>query len=313
MVRLRKFWRAGAAAASPQSDGPTKPRPAIGFMHIPKTAGTSLRAALQQAVKPEVVVSGFDQMLFGSFTAFESCGREFRSQLYLDGLPAADCYLGHFSLASLRAAPTKPKIMTVLREPRSRLLSFWTYWRCLTDRELEGMGGWKTRVGLAKLPLREFLKRPEIVCQLDNLAVRTLLWPESGIPGNSGIDPACDRQYLEDAVEKLSTLEFVDVIENPSLQRNLSEWLGQEIVIPRANEFRGAAIDGPIRYSRELDLETVVCLEQHTRLDRELWKIVVRKSMPGVDPERLADQALLSAVARQSESMAGRPTGEQTP
>lgn len=49
--------------------------------------------------------------------------------------------------------------------------------------------------------LREFPKRPEIVCQLDNLAVRTLLWPESGIPGNSGIDPACDRQHLEDAVD----------------------------------------------------------------------------------------------------------------
>ncbi len=307
MTRYFNFWRTDPAGSLPHPAGCRKPPPVIGFMHIPKTAGTSLRTALRQALQPKLVVGGFDQMLFGSFADFESCSSEFRAQLYLDGLPAADCYLGHFSLASLRAAPRKPEIMTVLREPRSRLLSFWTYWRCLTDQELEGLGSWKRMARLAQLPLREFLTRPEIMCQLDNLAVRMLLWPEASIRSHEAIEPSRESQYLADAMARISELDFVDVIENPSLQRNLSEWLEREVIIPRSNEFRGAAIDGAIRYSQELDLEAVACLEEHSRLDKELWKAVVRKAMPGVDPQRLADQALLCAVARQSETVtAGR-------
>jgi hypothetical protein len=55
-------------------------RPLV-FMHIPKSAGTSLSDALRTAVDPPAFFSALDRCNFGSFSGFESIGEDIRKRI----------------------------------------------------------------------------------------------------------------------------------------------------------------------------------------------------------------------------------------
>ena len=118
---------------------PYNPNKPLAFMHIPKCAGASLKFGLQKALMPTRFVSGFDRTLFGLFEDFDSMDIELRSSIYKCGrdLPRdADYIGGHFSASTLFEAFPTAQYMTVLREPKSRLLSNWLYWRSTDDLSL---------------------------------------------------------------------------------------------------------------------------------------------------------------------------------
>ena len=98
----------------------------IGFMHVPKTAGTSIATSLRQALRPKHEVFGWDLSSFGTFRDFASFDADLRAKVFLsaDDLPAsADLVRGHIALSTFRARYPRAECMTILREPMSRTLS----------------------------------------------------------------------------------------------------------------------------------------------------------------------------------------------
>src|ERR1700730_10014867 len=100
------------------------------FMHIPKSAGTSLRDALRTALGPRAFFSAFDRCIFGTFNGFQSIAGVMRRAVVFDAaeIPRGlDLISGHMSFSTTSQAYPDAEFMTILREPVSRLMSFWLF------------------------------------------------------------------------------------------------------------------------------------------------------------------------------------------
>ena len=275
-------------------------------MHVPKTAGTALAAALGRWAGDTVY--GLDQSIFGAFTDFDGFDPGLREMIYGAARPlpeTAPLLMGHMAASTLAHARRNTRLVTILREPRSRLLSHWLFWRGQTEAELRPWGGWADRVRLARAPLWQFLADPRIACQTDNLATRMLLWPHPAIPADGFISPAAQPMLLRAAMLRLEDFAFADIVENPRLEARLRSWLGGELCIQRVNATR--ALPAALRPK----LDQLLCrddvfdlLEQRSRLDLALWQLLLRRGDPAVDAERMAERSLLVTVARHAALMA---------
>jgi len=87
-------------------------RPKVVFIHVQKTGGTSLRRALSK-----------------HFPAEEICEERFNKlrEWAPEELNRYRLFAGHFSFSSLTHIPGPKIIITLLREPRARLLSYFNY------------------------------------------------------------------------------------------------------------------------------------------------------------------------------------------
>ncbi|MGH2871108.1 MAG: hypothetical protein ACRDL5_01440 [Solirubrobacteraceae bacterium] len=125
------------------SRGAPAVRAPLCFMHVPKSGGTSVGIALER-VLPEggIGPKRQDATLLCGFTDIERLGPRIREMLVVepsevDALAEHQIVSGHFALSTLLAVSPPSSIATVLREPRSRLLSNYAYWRLSTGlREL---------------------------------------------------------------------------------------------------------------------------------------------------------------------------------
>jgi hypothetical protein len=218
---------------------PYDPARPVVFLHMLKTAGTALTRGLADAIAPHRAVYGIDRVLFGDFEAFDSIDPELRRWIRLDstGLPSdADFVSGHISFSTLlHRYPTAQRI-TILREPVSRILSHWLYWRAQSDDQLRGWGAWAERVYKSKGPLIDFLSYRGIACQIDNHYTRMLLWPHRLIPNNDFIDRRNDQALVGQATARLKQFAYIDLLENQGLKKNLQTWLDRPVSYTYANE-----------------------------------------------------------------------------
>jgi len=287
-----------------------KPSRPLVHMHIPKTAGTTLTAALIETLRPRTTFGGFDRVLFGDYEDFASIDKEIRRWLYIsaDALPAVDFVSAHMAYSTLRRAFADAQFITVLREPHTRLLSQWLYWRGTSDEILANWGRWADRVRHARRPLASFLRERSVACHVDNLGVRMLLWPNPLIPVDDFIDPRHDHSLLAEARDRLAGFAFVEVLENAELSELLQTWLGQPCVLDRRNatpripeQLRSSLVD-------ELTHEALDLVTMRSRLDLELWKEVARHSLSGHDLDQVRERTLLQSVARYATLMTGSLT-----
>lgn len=195
--------------------------------------------------------------------------------------------------------------MTLLREPYSRLLSHWLFWRQHTVEELIPWGGWAEHVKKARLPLVKFLSDPQLAPQIDNLTVRMLLWPHPLLPLGGFIEPVNDAQLLDAARARLRQFSFSDIVENRGLPNRLQQWLGRSLHHNRLNETRPIPKEYCSPLHLDLTYEALDLLEMRSRLDVELWTDVARQSLPGQNICKLRHQALLANTARYGVLMAG--------
>jgi len=120
-------------------------KPTLVFLHIQKTAGTSVQNMLREAFAPEKIY------------------REYVDTLHLHSpaeLSAYSVFAGHFNYDSLAFIPRrKISAITFVREPRKRLTSLYNFWRAHEPTHRSYSGG----VVLAnQLSMREFFLTPEI-------------------------------------------------------------------------------------------------------------------------------------------------------
>jgi hypothetical protein len=272
-------------------------------MHIPKTSGLALTAGLAERFNG-ALVHGFDRSLFGAFDQFETMSPDVLDTIRFQGLPAGRAFAGHMSYLTLSRAGAGAQIMTVLREPRSRLLSLWMYWRSRTAAELHGWGAWRDVVALSYRSLLEFLSHPEAVSATDNCTVRMLLWPHPLIPQGRPINEVHDGQLLREAMKKIDQLAFYDLVENPRLSQNLADWFGRPIAYGRTNQTDSMPRERRVQLAEMLTPDTLRQLDRCSRLDRMLWDATVERRIPGAVPSRLADETFQRTINRHNEIMA---------
>jgi hypothetical protein len=293
---LPKFW------ASPQFERtPYDPAVPTVFVHIPKTSGVALTKGLTEALAPTRTLSGFDGVLFGGFRDFDSVAPELRRNIYLDPAtlpPDAELVAAHMSVATTITAYRRAQYVTVLREPHSRILSHWLYWRMLSDDQLAVWGKWAQFLRQARSPLSEFLACPDVACQVDNLSVRMLLWPHRLIPDNDFIASPHDEILLGEAITRLKRFAYADLVENPNLRINLESWLGRPFTYIRANETNPLPPQLRTSLHEELTPRALDLLEARGRLDLKLWLALARKRVPHLKAEILRERVLIGTVAR---------------
>jgi hypothetical protein len=293
------FAHGAAGQREPRFD-PGRP---LAFMHVPKTSGTSLRTALQECLDVHQPAPGFDATAFGGFRDFATVSPALMRDVYIgDRLPdlGAAFVTGHIARSTLSARRPRVQLLTVLREPRSRLLSHWLFWRGLTDEQLLGWGRWADVIRIARRPLADFLADPAAAGNTDNMAVRMLVWPHPDIPADGFIDRGADRRIVSAALEAVGSFAFADIVENPSLAANLRRWLGRPLEYRQLNET--PRLDPALRTSlgRELTQEAFELLDARCRLDRQVWlTLALGSTRPGA-MHALAERTILRNVARYS-------------
>src|SRR5215475_6291096 len=212
-------------------------RPLV-FMAAPKTSSSALAIGLCEVLPSTAHILGYDHAFFGAFRQFEGMSPGLRQEIYETLPPASgiDFVFGEMAYSTLIQGRPTARLMTVLREPRSRILSLWMYWRSFPDEDGAIAGAWGRVRRLTRQPLAEFLNHPEAACQTDNVYVRRLLWPHPLIPDDGFIDSASDERLTSEAAVRLKAFDFADVIENPRLEDNVRAFLARPFVYRRVNE-----------------------------------------------------------------------------
>jgi hypothetical protein len=281
------------------------------FMHVPKSSGISMTQAAMNALLPRATFQGLDRSIFGLFQHFGTLDPDLRKMICFDFKsipPDADFVAGHFSYSTLSQVRPTGQLITVLREPISRILSHWLYWRAQSDESLVAWGDWADFVRCARRPLEDFLTHEDLGCQIDNLTVRMLLWPHPRIPSRGFINADDDANLIIEASERLERFTFVDAIETPDFPGNLGRWLGKPVKYGWHNETPAIAAEFTSSLYRELTSRTLELLESHSRLDRQLWERVIAYRAPALNPERLQRRVLMRNVARYAALLCPFPT-----
>jgi len=292
---------------------PRRPDQPLVFSHIPKTAGTSLTAALHQALQPDVFVQGMDQSLAGGYDDFESFGQTAREMMILspEEIPAdATLVAGHIGPATTMARFPDADHITFLRNPASRILSQWMHCRSLTEFDIRHWGPGAQAFRVAWLPLKDYLRHPLVATNTDNTISRFLAWPNPLLPGNDFIASTADDVVAEAAIARIDAMAHVDLVENPAFISDLGAWLGSETPQTRLNE--RAYVPRRMRpdFETELDGETRELIAERTRIDVRVWKHVAARVLPDADHDAVLAETFDRAITRYQESFANTaPTG----
>jgi hypothetical protein len=288
VARGRAALRRDRPHASPGRYGERRP---IAFLHVPKCGGTSLAVAVRAALPEHRWAPWtFDPDQFGPYA-----DRELSDELRARTLPepgalrAYDAAIGHFSLPSLLARFDAADVVTVLREPRCRLLSHHQYWRHL-DHELDlAHDTWADINALAReLEFGDWLADPRVAYQTDNLFARMLVPDHPAVSTGAFIRPADAPAVLAAAVAQLDRLGWVDVIErDDAMWDDLGRRLGVAVAAEREN-VTVARRDLPNPIDQLLGTVAAERLRQRTVIDRAIWRRVAERRGV-VDADGLAD------------------------
>lgn len=263
----------------------------IAFLHVPKCGGTSLAVAVRAALPEHRWAPWtFDPDQFGPY-ADRELSDEIRSRTLPtpDALRDYDAAIGHFSLPTLLARFDAADVVTVLREPRCRLLSHHQYWRHL-DHDLDlAHDTWADINALAReLDFGDWLGDLRLAYQTDNLFARMLVPDHPAVSRAAFIESSDARAVTDAALAQLDRLGWVDVIERDgAMWHDLGRRLGVAVAGEREN-VTVARRDLPNPIDQLLGSAAAERLRQRTVIDRTIWRRVAERR--GVaDADGLAD------------------------
>lgn len=269
----------------------------IGFLHLPKAAGTSLTAALREAYPEEHRFGAwFDRCLYDGFERFDLMAPDVRERFYLGGgaeLGGFRVIAGHYSYGTITRTLDPAHVFTVMREPRVRLLSHYFFWRSWPISRHEAYLPYDLQVRAMSLDLVGFLRAEWLAPQTDNVLTRMLLWPNRHIAPDhfvSRLDPVTRWRVARRARHLVGTLgQAIPLEVGERLGPLLTDWCGRSIALPHLNR-TDTTRRPPV--SEWLSDEVLGLLEERTTVDRRLWAEACQRH--GLDPEPTAHQALAS-------------------
>lgn len=276
------------------------------FLHAPKCGGTSVHEALLAAL-PEGTVSavrGNAAVSVAGFPARTPQGREWPESLLgvgrwdeFDAISRAQVVSGHFYVPTLLKVTPPESIATVLREPRARLLSVYSFWR-LTP----GYEEWYPHEphAHAMKPFDEFLSERLMAAAVDNVVCRLLLYGDPRVPMVGFIASEDIEGVAADAIDCLDRLGFVGLLEHGrATWEGLSRFFGVTLEPGRSNvtASMGAVpealpIEGPIG-DRTLEL-----LDARTAADTIVYRHALMAHGTDAEAKRLSDSAFAAQLVR---------------
>lgn len=291
-------------------------RPVV-FNHIPKTAGTALTNALATALGADRIRGGMDTFVLGAFVDLDMLGARAR-RLVAAGpqeLPDdVDLVAGHFTPATTRVRYPRCRDLTVLREPRTRLLSQWLFSRAHTDRELRQWPGYADLIRASRRPLVDYLTEPHNAAHTDNLMLRFLTWPHPAAPPDRFISPRDADELLDTARQTLDGFSHADALESPEFVPGLTKWLGTEVSLETRNPMPPIPPSLRPHVADEASGTAAELLVERNLLDTALWQGLLGASAPELDVDQVADDTLARAIQRYDERLAQpAPPGESLP
>jgi hypothetical protein len=152
-----------------------------------------------------------DPALLGAFDDMNEISTAKRLRMHEKGLPSDGSYdfvAGHITLSRLKKAFSNGRYVTILREPRSRILSTYLYFRGMSRKQLQPWGLYANRLLLARERLALTLSSKSIATLFDNIATRLLLSPHPAIPVNGFINEQDHNHLFNDAIAKLPGVRF---------------------------------------------------------------------------------------------------------
>ncbi|OYV50071.1 MAG: hypothetical protein B7Z78_12195 [Rhodospirillales bacterium 20-60-12] len=247
--------------------------PPLSFLHLEKTAGISLTAFLSAQFHPSQLDRDDWRTLPPHLVQ--------RFGPHLDNHAGKSPLVwGHYDLPSLRRLDPERFVLTMLREPKARLVSLYHFWRSVDPRLISDDQGNFTVALAHKADLAGFLRTddPFVRDYIDNFYVRRLTGYY--VTGNDS-DPLADdpQTSLNHAIAALDDIEFVGITEymDESLVR-LASCLGiaPPERAPRANVMERNADEDPAAFravSRQpISPEAQEALADLTRLDRVIYQ-----------------------------------------
>jgi hypothetical protein len=282
------------------------------FCHIPKSAGTSLTAALVDALQPTRFVGGVDLTLLGGYE-LHGLSAAVRSGIIdsPDDLPDdATLIAGHISPGTTMARFPDADHITTLRNPRNRVASQWIHSRAMSEFDLRHWGSVGTAFRLGWLPFAEYLQQEIIAPNVDNTITRFLAWPHPLLHRSAFIEERHDDELLGFALARLEQFAHVGVVENPSFMAELAAWLGRDLADHRQNERSFIPRKRRPDLDAELSPSTVELLDHRTRLDQQIWAHVAKGSVDQ-DPKDVLQSSWEKSIARYAGAMDNR--GESRP
>ena len=256
-----------------------------------------------------------DRTIFGGFDRFDELSPRIQAMIHLgapDDVATHDVVIGHHCLPTLLAGREPADVAVVLREPRARLLSHYTFWRGWSAETHDSWAPYDASRRAAVQDWPEFLHDVSIAAQIDNVAARLLVGPHDLIPPDDFIADANVDEVAAIACERLDSLGFVDVVERgDDVWRRLGSWVGHELDVGRRNETSdesGLVGDWPDWFTAEAS----VALHRRTRIDRAVWDRAAlsrtdERHDSGEEVAALAESAFTGQVARVAARDAVRP------
>lgn len=284
---------------------PSPPEPSpICFLHVPKSGGSSVHAAIERALTPDALApQRQDTSVFCDFEHFELLRPEARATLVVDpqdlhSLARHRIVAGHFSLDTLQRIAPPSSIFTVLREPRARLLSLYLYWRTL------GVGDfWQPYRATehARRPLAEFLSEPRLAPVMDNQVCRMLLHGDTRLPRSGFVAQTDVAEIASKAIERLEELGFVGVLElGESMWRGVERLLGLSLerltVNATADPLR---LTAPQRGEQLFTADALEVLEQRVAADALVYQhALTGAGLHASERRRLTERAFASQLVK---------------
>jgi hypothetical protein len=222
------------------------------FLHIPKTAGTSLRSLLQEQIADEALV-----ILDPPLTA--GTRREFTRRL-----PQMRALIGHLFFGVDEQLGFHGDYVTFLRDPVARVVSFWKH------QQTHAHSAFHAQVK-AGLTLRELVNSCQTL-ETDNHMTRILVG--SCAPGmlDSSMNRITDARYLQIALANVAQrFRFVGFMEHfDDSVRALFEALGWPVKAKRHKRLN------VLRSAKDtLDDATLEAIRQHNALDLALYQTLL--------------------------------------
>jgi hypothetical protein len=272
-------------------------RDRVAYLHIPKSAGTSIRKAMRAHVGPDQTVPwSLDPILYGSHPLPINASE----RMFHDGIGDLSGYrfmAGHLALASIERGFDAADISCIVREPRTRLLSQYSFWRTYSEEEMEYWLPYDAHY-LSRLPLGNFLQQPGVMHFVDNLMTRMIVGRHALIPVD---DPIRDEDVEEVAslgCAHLDRLGFVDLLERGDVAtERFEQWLGASVERETVNVTDPDA-GVPVDLDDLNSTTTLESLDHRNQVDLLLWLHVAAKV--GIEQRaarRLADATYARAVA----------------
>lgn len=244
--------------------------PRIVFIHIMKTAGTSLRRRLEKLLPGEQ---------FWSCDVHGSPGN-----FPVSALLPYRCFTGHMSFADAWHVPRPRRIFTVLRDPHARIVSLYHY-LARHRPEFAAQHQFREAMIARESSLIEFIRNPEptIRAAVQNNMTSCIAGDYRPIASNlyappwgSATDAVSGTKLLRLALENLSRMDFVTSVERLEQDRpRLMAVLGLPDLGPfdqyNTRDFVNAAVEP--RPEPEVTEEVKSELNRLTELDRMLVRL----------------------------------------